>query len=171
MKLKRFMVKDRVCAIVALLFAAAVFITAASFPKSILDALGSSIYPQVLAAGIAVCAVLLFITAKPNKEELARWAEEDAAAAEGREPVPAPRGDALGVMITIALLIIYYLLFITLGFFVATIAFCMGFAIKFDPRPMKERIIRGLIFSVPFTVIIYLLFAKVLNVLLPTLIL
>lgn len=161
--MNNFMTKDRWVSVGALAFSAWVYFTAAEFPKSLVDTIGSSLYPQMLAIIIAFCAVVIFLTSKPVQ----RSEEEKAATREKIKNM-----DWLGVVITVADLIMYLVCFKPLGFVITTILFCMIFIMYFEKnRPVKSRIIHGLIFSVIFTGVIYVLFAEVLNVLLPTILL
>ena len=159
MNMKTILCKDRIVGLIFLVFSIIVYIIADSFPVSLIDKFGSSLYPQILAILIGLCSIALIITAKPSPEE---QAQIPAAAAKGR--------DFRGVGFTILALFCYYLLFRPLGFFLSTIAFLMAFCLYFDRKqPMAERAKHGIVFAVLFSAVLYFLFAKLLGVLLPTL--
>ena len=161
--MKRLMSKDRWISVGAIAFSAIIYFMATKFPKSVLDKIGPSLFPQFLAGIIAACSVILFITAGPDK----RTDEERAADWEKFKGK-----DWLGLLITLADLVFFLFAFKRLGFILTSIIFTMVSVLYFDKdRPLKQRLIHGAIFAVVFTAIIYLLFAKVLRVLLPTILL
>lgn len=70
------------------------------------------------------------------------------------------------VVITFAFLILYVLLLKPLGFVISTIIFLLGMITLFTPKE-KRSVIRIILISVIFSVVVYWLFAKVLTLSLP----
>ena len=153
MSVKQFLCKDRVCAIVSFLFGVWVFLVANKFPKSVVDSVGSAFFPKICAGIIMVASVILFITAKP--------AEEEKTNLKGYKALGVVFGDML----------IYILLWDRIGFILSTLVFLTIFIMYFETKyeKLSERFIKSAPFIIIFTIILYLLFGKVLGILLPTL--
>lgn len=163
-----FFCKDRIVATVCFAGALWVYLAAEKFPMSIIDAMGSAMYPQILAVLFGVASIVMFITAKPSKQELEVAAAKAAKAAGEDVEIPKNKGWR-SVFFIFGTLWIYYFLFKPLGFPITNFLFCLGFTLFFDKRPIKQRLLWGAVFAAVFTVLMYLLFKVVLHVMLPTL--
>lgn len=150
---KKLLNKDRIAAILWFAAAAYVWYEASGYPVSLLDKVGPAKYPHLLSALIAIGAVALFITSKNQDGE------------EKKESVKDYRS-LLFVILTIA---VYLAIFNLAGFVISTIVFLMAMCLYFDTREPRERLKGAIPYSVGFTIVIYLFFAKALGVQLPTL--
>lgn len=150
--MKNFLNRERIISLVCIAFSAFVWIEASTWPQSFLDTVGPAKYPQLLASLIALLSVIMFIKAKEAK------------------PIKGERRFFdLGYLIIC--IIAYLLLFPRIGFIIGTIAFLLALTLHFDRREMKQKIKIAVSYSVIFSVVIYFFFAKLLGVLLPSIIL
>lgn len=142
--------RERIISLIWMAFAAYVWIEASSWPQSFLDVVGPAAYPKLLAGMIFVGAALLFITSKSEKVK----------------PIKGKR-DFNSFVKVLCCLIVYLLIFEKLGFVLSSILFLMAICCFFDGRPVKEMIKGAVLFSVGFSVVLYIFFAKFLGILLP----
>lgn len=66
---------------------------------------------------------------------------------------------------------IYLLIFTRIGFILSTIAFLLALTLYFDHRELKTRLKIAVPYAVCFSVFLYFFFAKLLGVLLPSIVL
>lgn len=147
---KKLLNRDRIVAIVWMLIAAYVWYEPTKYPVSLLDAVGPSKYPHLLAALLGVGAVALFITSNKETEE------------KGVQ-------DYKSMFYVIGCVLVYLLLFNPLGFVLSTIIFLMSMCMYFDDRDRATKLKGAIPYSVGFSIVLYIFFAKVLGVQLPTL--
>lgn len=152
--MKKFFNTERLIALGCIALSIAIFFIAGTFPKTFLDPVGPSIYPQFLAVLIFVAGVLLFITAKEQPKE---EKQEEGTGWHGYKPF----------VYTIVLIAVYLVLMPVLGFIVSTLLFTLALTLSFDQRPWKEKLKTAIPYSVVVTILVWLLFAKMLGVLLP----
>lgn len=151
--MKTFFNRERIIAIICFAFAAFIWIQAGTFPASFIDVVGPARYPRLLAALIAVPSVVLFVTANgPVK------------------PIKGNR-EYHSFAYLILCITVYLTLFNIIGFILATIAFLMAMTLYFDKRELKEKLKYSVAYSVIFSLLLYFFFARLLGVLLPTIIL
>lgn len=147
--MKAFCNRERIIALICMLFGGWVYYEAGKFPASALDSVGSSLYPRFLAIVIAGAAALLFVTSRGESR-----------------PVQGKREFvSLGVML--AAIVGYLFLMPRLGFILSTIPFLMVLSCYFDQREWKVRLKVSLSYSILFTLGVYFFFANLLGVLLP----
>lgn len=142
--------RERIISLIWMAFAAYVWIEASSWPQSFLDVVGPAAYPKLLAGMIFVGAVILFITSKSEKVK----------------PIKGKR-DFDAFLKVLGSLIVYLLIFEKLGFVFSTIIFLMAMCMFFDKRDMKNVLKGAIPYSVGFSVVLYIFFAKFLGILLP----
>lgn len=150
---KKLLNKDRIAALIWFAVAAYVWYEASCYPVSLLDKVGPAKYPHLLSALIATGAVALFLTSKNQEGEEKKQTAKD-------------YKSLLFVILTIA---VYLAIFNLTGFVISTIVFLMAMCLYFDTRELRERLKGAVPYSVGFTIVIYLFFAKALGVQLPTL--
>ena len=144
-----FLNRERVIALVCMAFSGWMYVEAGKFPTSVLDSVGSSLYPRFLAGVIAVAALILFVTSRGASK-----------------PVKGQREFAsFGLMAGAAAC--YLLAMPRIGFIPATIPFLLALTLYFDRRDWKTRPKAAVPYSILFTLVMYFFFANVLGVLLP----
>ena len=151
--MKNFMNRERIIALVCLAFAAYIWIVAGTFPASFLDSVGPAKYPRLLASLIGITAVILFATSNgPVK------------------PIKGKR-EFRSLAYILLCIMIYLLIFTRIGFILSTIAFLLALTLYFDHRELKTRLKIAVPYAVCFSVFLYYFFAKLLGVLLPSIVL
>lgn len=151
--MKKFLNRERIISLICLAFAAFIWIQAGTFPESFIDTVGPAKYPRLLAALIALPALILFITSNGPVE-----------------PIKGKR-EFKSFLYLILCIVVYLVLFNLIGFVLATIAFLLALTLYFDQRELKTRLKIAIPYSVIFSLMLYFFFAKLLGVLLPSLIL
>lgn len=128
--------------------------------------MGPRVMPTVVSVGLLVCGVLLVLTASRRHgdgiEDTLLDEESDEQMAELIEP-DEPPVPWRGLLVVLALLVLFALLFIPLGFVVSTALFLGTITTWADPR----RWLRNWLFAAALPVAVYLLFTRVLAVSLP----
>ena len=152
--MKKLLNKERITAIICFIFGALVYYGASQMKKSALDPVGPGVFPKVASAIIMVISVLHFVIS-PTTEENTKEKEEL---------------HWRNVAILAGMIVVYIFLFPRIGFPIATTAFLFAFSTIFDPRPMKEKIVGNILFSVLFMAVLYLIFKVLLGIMLPSLI-
>ncbi|MFN4277479.1 MAG: tripartite tricarboxylate transporter TctB family protein [Ferrovibrio sp.] len=139
-----------------LLFGLSLFIGfhAAGFPKMPGTAYGPAFFPQVLAAGLGICAVLLILRGIV--------ALRQGAALVVLSPWMRMPGRWMGAMLMLACVVAYTLLDDMLGFHLAGMAVTLVFMLYLGVRPLY-----AVGFSLGAVIVIWLLFARLLLVPLP----
>ena len=162
MKRKPLLNTERIVALFCLALSAWIFYEASTFKGSALDSIGPALYPRLVASIIGICSIALFIKERPKEEETSSPAPE------GAKP-DGKVSDYRSLVIVVCALIVYSLFLKRLGFILCTILFLFSLSIYLDQRELKEKLKTAIGFSVGMSVCLYLFFAKVLGVLLPTL--
>lgn len=150
--MKAFFNRERIIALLCLAFAAFIWIVASTFPVSFIDTVGPAKYPHLLAILIAIPSIVLFIGAKEA------------------EPIKGSK-EFKALFYIIGCIVVYLVLFNLIGFILATTLFLLALTMYFDRRELKTRLKIAIPYSVGFSVLMYFFFAKLLGVLLPSLIL
>lgn len=126
-------------------------------------ALAPTVYPNIVSTIFLVTAGIMLVESlyalmKFKKENLSKDTEE-----ESKEP--ANKSFPLKEFLPILLAFVLYLMLLrTLGFILDTILlslFCLFYV-------NKEKVVRNIVFSFTFSILVYLLFAKILKIFLPT---
>ena len=160
--MKKFLNQERIVALVCFIFGAWVFYSGTQMPVTKIDPVGPGAFPQLIGALAMIISVVHFIISKTNKDNPTEKETKDET-----EEKPKENYKEMGYLIV--LIAAYIVLMPIVGFFIATIAFLMAFSMYFDKRSVKEKLLGNIIFSVAFTVFLYLIFAVALGVMLPTL--
>ena len=150
--MKAFFNRERLIALLCLAFAAFIWIVAGTYPVSFIDSVGPAKYPRLLAILIAIPSLILFIGAKEA------------------EPIKGNK-EFKALFYLIGCIIVYLVLFNLIGFILATALFLLALTLYFDRRELRTRLRIAIPYSVGFSVLMYFFFAKLLGVLLPSLIL
>ena len=151
--MKKLFNRERVIALVCLAFAAFIWFQAGTFPESFIDTVGPSKYPRLLAALIAVPSVVLLVTSNGPAEPIKG----------GRE--------FKSFFYLVLCIVVYLALFNLIGFVLATTAFLLALTLYFDRRELKTRLKIAVPYSAGVSLLLYFFFARLLGVLLPSLIL
>ncbi len=160
MKRKPLLNTERIVALFCLALSVWIFYEASTFKGSALDSIGPALYPRLVASIIGICSIALFIKERPR---------EDTAESAGEAPkANGKASDYKSLVIVVFALIVYSLLLKRLGFIICTILFLFSLSLYLDQRELKEKLKTAIGFSVGMSVCLYLFFAKVLGVLLPT---
>ena len=149
------MVKETVISLVIIAVSAWYFWQAGMLSKGSVDPLGSSVYPQLIAGAMIIFAVLHIIVTYFRRKRLI---DDDELAPSQRLTGGLRAG---GVA---ALTAAYLLLMGPLGYIIATLLYLLGILVL-----LGIRTVRGLsVASVGITVVLFLVFAQMLDVLLPS---
>ena len=148
-----FLNRERIIAIICFAFASYIWIASGMFPESALDSVGPAKYPRLLAAIIGISAAVLFFTSNG--------------------PIKPIKGERkFGYLIYVLICaIVYLLLFSKIGFIAATTLFLLAMTLYFDKRDIKVKLKVAVPYSILFSIVLYIFFAKLLGVLLPSLVL
>ncbi len=160
--------KDLCAGIFFILFAAFLYVESFAINMSKADALGPQFFPRMVAAAITILAVVLilksFAEVRAEKAQKAEKTEENA----GEKPKAFSVNGYL--LLTMALLVAYFLLVKEVGFVVLTALylFCQMFVLlpRGSYKKVKYLVIVG-VASVLVPTGIYLLFYKVFQIFLP----
>lgn len=127
--------------------------------------LGPRVLPLVVSVGLLLCGVLLVLTATRRHDEGVEEAllREDEDAVMGLLDPDEPPVPVRGLLVVLALLVVYAVAFIPLGFVLSTTLFLGTVTTFVDPR----RWIRNWVFAAALSGAVYLLFTEVLAVVLP----
>ena len=147
--MKNFVNRERVIALICIIFAVWMFCEAGKFPTSALDTVGSSLYPRFLAAVIGVAALVQFAVAK-----------------DGSKPLKGKR-EFLPFGLLVGSTVVYLIAMPRLGFIPATIVFLLVLTCIFDRRDWRTKLKTAIPYSILFTLGMYFFFAKLLGILLP----
>ena len=142
--------RERIIALFCVTFAGWMYYESCKFPKSVLDAVGPSLYPRFLSLVIAVASIALLIISKSGPSEPIKGAREYKA-----------------ISILLATILMYILVLGKLGFILSTTVFLMILTMYFDRRDIKTKLKIAVSYSVLFSFGMYFFFAKLLGVLLP----
>ncbi len=135
-----------VFSLISIAFASAILIITQSWPQSRDGVPGPAVFPRIIACIIICCALVVLIRTLINKEE--------------DTVVEYKSKDSLRVYITMAALIVYFLLMKYLGFLIDTVIMLTCFFAWFS----KKKLITCIIISVVSSLIIFVIFSKGLNV-------
>jgi len=131
--------------------------------------LGPRVFPLTIGAITVACAIALVVRGlrSPDPGEVAADDTGDAQTPdEERQDVAAvPRQDVSQreVVATFAMFTVYIIAFIPLGYLLSTFAFLTGITTYVD----RDKLLRNSVFAAVFSVVVYLLFNKGLQVQLP----
>lgn len=145
--------RERIIALVCIAFAGYIWFEAGTYPASALDSVGPSKYPRLLAVLIAIASLALFAFSKG--------------------PVKPIKGkmEFIPLCYVLVCIMCYLALFTRVGFIIATALFLLSLTLYFDKREMKARLRVAIPYAVIFSIALYFFFAKLLGVLLPSIIL
>lgn len=131
--------------------------------------LGPQVLPLVVSGGLLLCGLLLVISTARGSDHTSGIGDDLLGVEDGDEveevldwdepPVPWS-----GLAIVVALLVLYALLYIPVGFIVSTVLFLAALTTWVDPRRWR----RNLLFALVLPVTIYFLFTELLAVQLPS---
>lgn len=146
----------------AVVFAFAVFVLVASFQipeaASRTELVGPKALPVAYSVGMAVAALALLV-----RGLVVRARPEPAVDEDGEGELPPKPGQARRFLILAAMLLVYILLFIPVGYLLSTFAFLAAVSTYIDRR----KWIRNLVFAAVFAVAVYFAFTRGLQVELP----
>ena len=151
--MKKILNRERIIALICLAFAAFIWIQAGTFPESFIDTVGPAKYPRLLASLIAIPSVVLLATSNGPVE-----------------PIKGKR-EFKSFSYLVLCIVVYLTLFNLIGFVLATTAFLLALTLYFDQRELKSKLKIAVPYSVLFSLLLYFFFAKLLGVLLPSIIL
>lgn len=135
-----------VFSLISIAFASAILIITSSWPASRDGVPGPAVFPRIIACIIICCALVVLIRTLLSKKEdtVVRYATRD----------------CLGVYITKAALIVYFLLMKYLGFIIDTVIMLTCFFAWFS----KKRLVTCILIAVVSSLVIFVIFSKGLNV-------
>ena len=132
--------------IISVAFAAAILIITSSWPQSRNGVPGPAVFPRIIACIIICCALVVLIRTLISKED--------------DTTVEYATKDSLRVYITMAALVVYFLLLKPLGFLIDTCVMLTCFFAWFSKKKLYICVVISLISSLA----VFLLFSKGLNV-------
>lgn len=148
--MKKFLNRERIIGLVCMALSAALYIATVNLPKARMDPVGPTVFPKVIAiAGFILSLIYVVISSGPY------------------EPLNITT-NYKELLFLVAAVSVYLLLMPRIGFFFSTIPFLFVFTSHYDKREWKEKWLPVTVFSLVFTVLLYLIFAVALKVLLPT---
>lgn len=153
---------DAVVGAVVLVFAVFVLVASLRIPEtaSATEVVGPKALPVAYSAGMALAALALLVRglrAGPRADRPAETGDD----ADGEQP-PEP-GQARRFLVLAAMLLAYIVVFIPVGYLLATFAFLAAVSTYID----RKKWIRNLVFAAVFAVVVYFAFTRGLQVELP----
>jgi putative tricarboxylic transport membrane protein len=128
--------------------------------------MGPRVLPGIVSAGLIVSGLLLVLTAARRHdhglEEALLGVDDETHLMELMDP-DEPPVPWRGLLVVLASLVVYALIFIPVGFLLSTTLFLGGITTYADPR----RWLRNWVFAAALAISVYLLFTRVLAVVLP----
>jgi putative tricarboxylic transport membrane protein len=146
------MLADRVIFVCIVVFSAAYFYATAQIPSlEIGDPLGPKAFPRLLGAGLVLTAIMLLVELLGAKRRTAELADDTPSE---------QRGHYWVITAVVVWTGLYYALFETLGYILATTVFLLVLMAYFHPKRWLTNVLTTVIFSVAT----YALFVKALGV-------
>jgi len=148
--LKKLLNRERIIALVCMMLCVLLWFSASAFPIPKLDPVGPAVMPKMIGGlGFIISVVHFIISTGPYEDS-------------GKSK------NGIRLSAFIGLIAVYLVLLPIIGYFFSTIPFLIAMTSFLDTRPLKEKIIPDVIFSVIFAVLMYVIFKVMLGVLLPT---
>lgn len=131
-------------------------LAAGSIPSGAAVGIGSDFMPRVASGLMAVLGIIILISG-------VKEAKKDGAQEEANAPAPLPKG----LLCTVALLFLYMLLMVPVGFIITTVLYITAQAMILAPQEKRNPLL-FFVFSLAFTIVIYFVFRNAFSLMLPS---
>ena len=143
---------NRILGIGIIFLAGGYYVAATFLPVTVLESptYGPSFYPKVLAGCLALLGLLVFLFPKQKGDTITDW-----------------NMDFSRLVVKTGLLILYPICAVTVGFYVSTVLYLLGCFIYFGSFS-KQKYWKCLIISIASTILVWFIFERLLEVILPS---